>query len=106
MKFTKSIFNTLIICMVLFISCKPNDVEVQKELQQKQEPGVTVTVKEGVATLEGAVPDDSSRIKAEEFAKKEKGVKTVINNLKLPPPPPPASMGQSLPSNNDSAGKK
>ncbi len=54
--------------------------------------GVTVEVKDGVATISGEVADDAAKAKAEELAKVE-GVKSVTNNVtvKAAPPPPTAS---------------
>ena len=48
---------------------------------------VTVTVKDGVATLAGEVKDDAAKAKAAELAKVE-GVKSVTNNVTVAPPPP------------------
>lgn len=87
------IFPTIIICTLFvvasFVSCKPKDADLQITIQQKQVTGVIVSVKEGVATLNGTVANSDDKQKAEEIAKNEKGVKSVINNLVLPPPPPP-----------------
>ncbi len=54
--------------------------------------GVTVEVKDGVATIKGDVSDDAAKAKAEELAKVE-GVKNVINevNVNAPAPMPVAS---------------
>lgn len=46
---------------------------------------IEVKVSEGVVQLNGNVRDDKQRIKAEKIAKKVKGVKQVINQLKLSP---------------------
>ena len=43
-----------------------------------------VTVKDGVATLEGRVNNGKARDKATKLAKKVKNVKNVVNHLKLP----------------------
>lgn len=53
--------------------------------------GVTVEVKEGVATISGDVKDDAAKAKAEELAKVE-GVKNVVNevNVNAPAPVPEA----------------
>lgn len=54
--------------------------------------GVTVSVKDGVATVTGEVKDDAAKAKAATVAKVE-GVKSVTNNVtvKAAPPPPTAS---------------
>lgn len=55
--------------------------------------GVTVEVKDGVATVKGMVEDDAAKAKAAELAKVE-GVKSVTNEVEVtPPPPPPAAKG-------------
>jgi osmotically-inducible protein OsmY len=54
--------------------------------------GVTVDVKDGVATISGEVADEAAKTKAAELAKVD-GVKSVTNNVtvKVAPPPPAAS---------------
>lgn len=58
--------------------------------------GVTVEVKEGVATISGDVKDDAAKAKAEELAKVE-GVKNVVNevNVNAPAPVPEAKGNDS-----------
>lgn len=46
--------------------------------------GIQVTVKDGIATLEGRVKDAKAREKATKLAKKVKNIKNVENHLKLP----------------------
>lgn len=46
---------------------------------------IDVEVKDGVVTLRGQVHDDRAKKKAEKLAKKEKGVKKVVNELKVAP---------------------
>ena len=95
MKLIKLSIAGILALSIAFTSCKPKDADVQAAVQQKEATGITVSVKEGVVTLEGTVADDASKAKAEEIAKAEKGVNSVVNNLVLPPPPPPAAMGQT-----------
>src|SRR5262245_58215284 len=45
--------------------------------------GLTVTIKDGMVTLEGRVHDEKARDKAARIAKKVKGVTGVANKLKL-----------------------
>ena len=49
--------------------------------------GVTVEVKEGIATISGEVKDDAAKAKAEELANVE-GVKNVVNEVKVNAPAP------------------
>lgn len=82
----------LFVClMVLTLACKqgPSDSQIQQEATNKisaSAPGVSVTVKDGVATLTGSCPDESCRNVSESAAKGIKGVKQVINNITVNPP--------------------
>ncbi len=89
MKIIKIYVATLFALSIAFTSCKPKDADVQSAIQQKEASGITVAVSEGVVTLTGTVADEAAKTAAEEVAKGEKGVKSVVNNLILPPPPPP-----------------
>lgn len=86
MKLTKSILAVVIALSVGFTSCKQKDTDIQKTVQSKETTSVTVAVNDGVATLTGEVPDDAAKIHAEEIAKGQKGVKSVINNLTVTMP--------------------
>lgn len=44
---------------------------------------LTVTVKQGVVTLSGAVDMEQQKAKAEKVAHKVKGVKQVVNNIEI-----------------------
>ncbi len=74
-------------------SCKSQekkDAETKGKIEAAV-PGVTVTVKDGVATLSGEMTDDASKAAAEEAVKKVDGVKSVVNNATIAPQvPPPA----------------
>jgi osmotically-inducible protein OsmY len=48
--------------------------------------GIKVDVKSGVVTLEGKVAEGKQKSKAERLAKGVKGVKSVVNNLKIEKP--------------------
>jgi hyperosmotically inducible protein len=48
--------------------------------------GIKVEVKEGVVTLDGKVTEAKQKAKAEKLAKGIKGVKSVVNNLKIEKP--------------------
>lgn len=52
-------------------------------------PGVSVSVKDGVATISGEVADEATKMAVETAAKGIKGVKSITNSLTIPPPPPP-----------------
>lgn len=74
-----------------------SDADLQKAATDKlaadRVTGVTVTVKDGVATLAGEVTDITVKTKAEASAKVE-GIKSVVNNITLKPlptPPPPSA---------------
>lgn len=92
MKIIKLSVAAVIALSVTFTSCKPKDADVQAAVQQKEAEGITVNVAEGVVTLSGTVADEAAKASAEDVAKGEKGVVSVVNNLMLPaPPPPPAA---------------
>jgi len=74
-------------------SCKSQekkDAEAKAKIEAAA-PGVTVEVKDGVATLSGEVADDAAKAAAEEAAKKA-GVKSVVNNTTVTPPPAPVAI--------------
>lgn len=77
--------------MVGFLGCKPKDSDIEQSIATAiaSYPGVSVTVKDGVATLTGEAADEATRAAIEAAAKAVKGVKSVSNSLTLPPPPPP-----------------
>jgi osmotically-inducible protein OsmY len=68
----------------------PADDKIYDDLRRKlaNDPdvkgaGLDVIVKAGAVTLRGKVHDERAREKAEKIAKKEKGVTSVTNELKL-----------------------
>ena len=74
-----------------------SDADLQKasadKLAADKISGVTVTVKDGVATLTGEVGDQTVKARAEQSAKVE-GIKSVNNNITLkalPPAAPPSA---------------
>lgn len=82
------------LAIALFISaCGKSDADLTKAVQDKLSAdkvvGVTVAVKDGVATLTGEVADITVKNKAEASAKVE-GIKSVDNKLTLKPVPTPA----------------
>lgn len=86
MKIGKMLTAAALIATVSFVSCKPKDADVQKNVQEKEATGIMVEVKDGVATLTGEVADDAAKAKAEEIAKENKDVKSVVNNITIAAP--------------------
>ncbi len=88
------------IAIALFIgACGKSDADLTKAVQDKlaadKVTGVTVAVKDGVATLTGEVADVTVKSKAEASAKAVEGIKSVdatkVTTKPLPTPvPPPA----------------
>lgn len=76
---------------ISLVSCGPKDAEIKTGVEEKLKntPGVTVDVKDGVATLSGTFADDAAKAAAETEAKSVKGVKSVVNNATVAPPPAP-----------------
>lgn len=102
MKILKTFPAIFFLCAILFVSCKPKDSEIQKNVTEKftgnqSLSGISATVNDGVVTLAGEVNDPAARSQAETVTKDVKGVKSVVNNLTVTPPPPPVTV------NNDSA---
>jgi hyperosmotically inducible protein len=64
------------------VSCGPKDAEIKTGVEEKLKntPGVTVDVKDGVATLNGTFADEAAKTAAETEVKSVKGVKSVVNN--------------------------
>lgn len=72
-------------------SCKSQekkDAEAKAKIEAVA-PGVTVDVKDGVATLSGTLATEADKAAAEEAAKKIPGIKSVVNNTTVTPPPAP-----------------
>jgi osmotically-inducible protein OsmY len=88
------VFTVITIAIALFLSaCGKSDSDVQKAANDKLKAdnvaGVTVAVKDGVATLTGEVADITVKNKAETSVKAVDGVKSVNNSLTLKPLPTP-----------------
>ncbi len=82
----------LTIAIALFMSaCGKSDADLQKAVSDKlaadKVTGVTVAVKDGVATLTGEVADAAAKKKAEDSAKTVEGIKSVVNSTTLKPIP-------------------
>jgi osmotically-inducible protein OsmY len=89
------VFTVLTLALAVFLSAcgGKSDADLAKAVNDKlaadKVTGVTVAVKDGVATLTGEVADITVKNKAEASAKVE-GIKSVDNKLTLKPPPTPA----------------
>lgn len=91
-------FTVLMLAVALFMSaCGKSDADLQKAATDKlaadKVAGVTVAVKDGVATLSGEVADITVKTKAEASVKGVEGIKSVTNNCTtkpLPTPEPPS----------------
>jgi osmotically-inducible protein OsmY len=83
---------TILAAMILS-ACGKSDADVAKaateKLSAEKVSNVTVTVKDGVATLTGEVADATVKSKAEAAVKSVEGVKSVTNNITLKPLPTP-----------------
>ena len=80
--------------VLLLMACGKSDADVQKAVAAKLAAdnisGVTVAVKDGVATLTGEVADITVKTKAEASAKTVEGVKSVdASGVKTKPLPTP-----------------
>jgi hyperosmotically inducible periplasmic protein len=82
----------LALCLgFMALSCGPKDADIEKEILAKMGsmPEMTITVKDGIATISGTCKDDACKASCENIAKGVKGVKSVVNNCVVAPPPPP-----------------
>jgi hyperosmotically inducible protein len=86
MKVIKSLIITAIVASIAITGCKPKDADIKAALETSiasvpSLAGTTVDVKEGVATLNGALKDETAKALAETTAKGIKGVKSVSNMI-------------------------
>jgi len=87
---------TAVISALLLAGCwGKSDADLAKSAGDKIKAnaatsGVTVEVKDGVATIKGEVADDAAKAAAETAAKVE-GIKSVVNEVTVKAPPPVAS---------------
>lgn len=84
MKIIKSLIITAIVASIAITGCKPKDADIKAALETSiasvpSLAGTTVDVKEGVATLNGELKDETAKALAETTAKAVKGVKSVSN---------------------------
>jgi len=79
-------------------ACKPNDSQIAKAATSAATsvaPDVTVSVQNGIVTLNGTVPDGATKEALDSAVKNVKGVKSVTDNTTLPAAPPPAPVAIS-----------
>lgn len=99
-------FTIFALAVALFLSAcgGKSDADLQKDATDKlaaeKVTGVTVAVKDGVATLTGEVADVTVKSKAEDVVKRTEGIKSVDNKcttkpLPAPPAPPAGETPQS-----------
>jgi len=95
--------------LMFMISCKgkPKDADIQAAVVTALQttPGVNADVKDGVATLTGAVATQADKDAAENAAKVTAGVKSVVNNITVTPPPPPPPPAEPVATPADAAMK-
>ncbi len=98
------VFTILTLAFVLLLSgCGKSDADLQKAASDKltadKITGVTVSVKDGVATLAGQADDLTVKSRAEASVKSVEGIKSVTSTgvtLKPLPTPPPVSPDKML----------
>ena len=93
---SKLLIPALAVSLVGFAACnnKPSDDTISTGIKAKlySEPllkssPLDVTVKDGIVTLSGQVPDDAVRLAAQRIASTTPGVKTVVDQTTLSQPP-------------------
>ena len=93
----------LLVVMAFFAGCyflpacksgvKDADIKTGVEAALASDPnysGLTVNVSDGVVTVNGSLPDPSSKAGIQSKVAAVKGVKSVQDNTTVAPPPPPA----------------
>jgi len=86
------LFKVLMLALALLaVSCGKGDADLTKaatdKLAAENIAGVSVVIKDGVATLTGEVADAAARSRAEAVVRSVDGVKSVTNSLTLKPLP-------------------
>ena len=101
------VFTVLMLAVALFMSaCGKSDADLTKAATDKlaadKVTGVTVAVKDGVATLTGEVADVTVKSNAEKSVKSVEGIKSVdvskltMKPLPTPPPVAPDTMNEGI----------
>jgi hyperosmotically inducible protein len=93
------LFTSLMLAAALLLpACGKSDAALQKaatdQLAAAKITGVTVTVKNGVATVSGEVADISVKNKAEISVKSCEGITSVTNNINVKAPSDPILQGK------------
>jgi len=87
-----ALFSQLLLCLGLVLAAEKTNTDdqiydqVRLKLAGDRDVGgnaITVKVNQGVVELSGVVKKDSVKTKSEKLAKKVKGVKSVVNQLKV-----------------------
>lgn len=77
------------VCLIVMaISCRPRDPEVAESVRSKVSSlsqGISVDVRDGIVTLTGEVADSALRSSIEGAAKGVRGVRSVVNALRVAP---------------------
>jgi osmotically-inducible protein OsmY len=89
------VLTVLWVAAALFLAaCGKSDADLKKAVEDKLKAdnvaGITVAVKDGVATLTGEAADAAAKKKAEDSAKAVEGIKNVDSKLTVKPAPTPA----------------
>ena len=90
----KNLIVAMLAVSTLLFACKASDSTIQKAAQAQTtgiDPGVTVTVNEGVVTLTGQVEDQQTKDALATAVKTVKGVKSVVNNTLIASPDGPVN---------------
>ncbi|MDR1746966.1 MAG: BON domain-containing protein [Tannerella sp.] len=85
------LFLLAVVLFAGFISCKPSDEKLQKEaaaVLSTVSSAISSEVKNGQLILSGEVESDALKAGAEEVVKAIKGIKAVVNNIKVKLPEP------------------
>ena len=81
------IFSVLSFCL---LSCGDNDNKIESSFKDKAKTNpqlstLTATANDGIVTLTGECPDETCKSNAELAAREVKGVKSVVNNIRVTP---------------------
>jgi hypothetical protein len=103
---SKLLILALAVSLLGFAACssKPTDDTISTNIKAKlySEPllkssPLEVTVKDGIVTLSGQVPDDAARLVAQRIASTTAGVKTVVDQTTMAQPPQAAILAAPAP---------
>ncbi len=90
MRLAKTVIVAALLVVPAVAADKPTDDQIYDQVRQKlatnrdvKGGGIEVEVKEGIVVLRGKVIEARQKEKAEKVARKVKGVKKVVNELKI-----------------------